>query len=318
MEELEQMLSDSSGEIIEISSGRPDSELPEWRSDVPDVIPVMPLRGVVLFPGTVAPLTVERKPSLQLLEELLPTGRLLGLVTQKDAEIDVPSPDDLYSVGVLGNVLRMMRQDNDQTLVLIQIVERVRFTEYVEQTPYLKAKFEILENTFPEIDDRWEASLRNLRESAEQFINVNPNIPDEATQALSSIDSSSILTDFLATNLSLDLPQKQSLLEETNVAKRADTVQQTLNSQLHIAELQQKLRDDDEDEFSDAQRRAYLREQLRAIQRELGEGDGTEEQSEELRDRLDAAELPEVAMKQAERELKRLEIIPPASPEHSV
>ena len=318
MEEIEQMLNDSSGEIIEISTSRPDSELPEWRSDVPDVIPVMPLRGVVLFPGTVAPLTVERKPSLQLLEELLPTGRLLGLVTQKDAELDVPGPDDLFSIGVLGNVLRMMRQNDDQTLVLIQIVERVRFTKYVEKTPYLKAQFEILENKFPKVDDRWEASLRNLRESAEQFINVNPNIPDEATQALSSIDSSSILTDFLATNLSLDLAQKQSLLEETDVAKRAETVQQTLNSQLHIAELQQKLRDDVEDEFSDAQRRAYLREQLRAIQRELGEGDGTEEQSEELRDRLDAAGLPEVAMKQAERELKRLEIIPPASPEHSV
>ncbi len=318
MEEIEQMLNDSSGEIIEISTSRPDSELPEWRSDLPEVIPVMPLRGVVLFPGTVAPLTVERKPSLQLLEELLPKGRLLGLVTQKDAELDVPGPDDLYSIGVLGNVLRMMRQNDEQTLVLIQIVERVRFTKYVAKTPYLKANFEILENKFPKVDDRWEASLRNLRESAEQFINVNPNIPDEATQALSSIDSSSILTDFLATNLSLDLAQKQSLLEETDVAKRAETVQQTLNSQLHIAELQQKLRDDVEDEFSDAQRRAYLREQLRAIQRELGEGDGTEEQSEELRDRLDAAGLPEVAMKQAERELKRLEIIPPASPEHSV
>lgn len=318
MEDLEQMLNDSSGEIIEISTSRPDAELPEWRSDVPDVIPVMPLRGVVLFPGTVAPLTVERKPSLQLLEELLPTGRLLGLVTQRDADLDVPGPEDVYPVGVLGNVLRMVRQDDDQTLVLIQIVERVRFTKYVTKAPYLKAEFKILENKFPKVGDRWEASLRNLRESAEEFIAVNPNIPDEANQALASIDSSSILTDFLATNLSLDLAQKQALLEETNVAKRADSVQQTLNSQLHIAELQQKLRNEVEDEFSDAQRRAYLREQLRAIQRELGEGDGTEEQSEELRDRLTLAGLPEVALKQTDRELKRLEIIPPASPEHSV
>jgi len=318
MEDFEQMLNDSSGEIIEISTSRPDAELPEWRSDVPDIIPVMPLRGVVLFPGTVAPLTVERKASLQLLEELLPTGRLLGLVTQRDADLDVPGPEDVYPVGVLGNVLRMVRQDDDRTLVLIQIVERVRFTKYVEKKPYLRAQFKILENKFPKVGDRWEASLRNLRESAEKFIAVNPNIPDEANQALASIDSSSILTDFLATNLSLDLAQKQALLEETNVSKRANSVQQTLNSQLHIAELQKKLRNEVEDEFSDAQRRAYLREQLRAIQRELGEGDGTEEQSEELRDRLDAAGLPDVAMKQTDRELKRLEIIPPASPEHSV
>lgn len=318
MEDFEQMLNESSGEIIEISSGSPDSEMPEWRSDLPETLPIMPLRGVVLFPGTVAPLTVERPASRQLLDELLPTGRLLGLVTQKDAELDEPGAKDVYEIGVLGNVLRMVRQNDDQTLVLIQIVERIRMNEYVVEKPYLKAKFEILENLFPKDGDMWEATLRNLRESAEEFIELNPNIPDEARQALAAIDSPSILTDFLATNLSLDLPQKQKLLQEIHVGKRAEQVQQILNNQLHIAELQQKLRADVEDEFSDAQRRAYLREQLRAIQRELGEGDGTDEQAEELRDRLDAANLPEVAMEQAERELKRLEVIPPSSPEHSV
>ena len=292
--------------------------MPEWRSDLPGVLPLMPLRGVVLFPGTVAPLTIERTPSKQLLEELLPTGRLLGLVTQKDSDLDDPGPSDVYRIGALGNVLRMVRQDDDQTLVLVQIVERIKLTKFLSKKPYLKARFEILENIFPKQNPVWEATLRNLRESAEKFIETNPAIPDEATNALRSIDSPSILTDFLATNLSLGLNQKQVLLEETNVAVRADEVQQVLNNQLHIAELQQKLRADVEDEFSDAQRRAYLREQLRAIQRELGEGDGTEEQTEELRDRLDAANLPEDVMEAATRELKRLDVIPPASPEHSV
>ncbi|MDA9924113.1 endopeptidase La, partial [Verrucomicrobiales bacterium] len=295
-----------------------DAEMPEWRSDLPDIIPVMPLRGVVLFPGTVAPLTVERAASQQLLEELLPTGRLLGLSTQHDSEVDVPGPKQIHKVGVLGNVLRMMKQDDGDILVLIQVVERIKLTKFVSSEPYLRAEFEILENKFPKDGDVWKATLRNLRESAQKFIETNPNIPDEATQALNGIDSPSILTDFLATNLSLDLSQKQSLLEETRVSKRADTVQHILNNQLHIAELQQKLRDDVEDEFSDAQRRAYLREQLRAIQRELGEGDGTEEQSDDLRERLEAADLPEEIMEAAERELKRLDIIPAASPEHSV
>lgn len=318
MENFEKMLHESTGEIIEISTSQPNAVLPEWRSDLPDVIPVMPLRGVVLFPGTVAPLTVERPASRQLLEELLPTGRLLGLATQKDADLDTPGASDLYSVGVLGNVLRMIRQSDDQTLVLIQIVERIRFSKFVATKPYLKARFEILENKFPRKGDRWEATLRNLRESAETFIRLNPGIPDEAQHALSAIDSPSILTDFLATNLSFDLVQKQRLLEEVDVRKRAEKVQQTLNNQLHIAELQQKLRAEVEDEFSDAQRRAYLREQLRAIQRELGEGDGAEEQTDDLRLRLEAAGLPEGVKKQADRELKRLEHIPPASPEHSV
>ncbi|MBP83486.1 MAG: endopeptidase La [Verrucomicrobiales bacterium] len=318
MEDFEQMLNESSGEIIEISTSLPDTEMPEWRSDLPNVLPVMPLRGVVLFPGTVAPLTVERTPSQQLLEELLPTGRLLGLVTQKDTGVDDPAPSDVYRVGALGNVLRMVRQDDGQTLVLVQIVERIKLTKFLSKKPYLKARFKILENVFPKQNDMWEATLRNLRESAEKFIETNPAIPDEATDALSSIESPSILTDFLATNLSLELKQKQSLLEETSVAARAEEVQQILNNQLHIAELQNKLRANVEDEFSDAQRRAYLREQLRAIQRELGQGDGTEEQSEELRDRLETAQLPEDVMEAANRELKRLDVIPPASPEHSV
>ena len=318
MEDFERLLNESSGEIIEISTSRPNAAMPEWRADLPDIIPVMPLRGVVLFPGTVAPLTVERAASRQLLEELLPTGRLLGLATQKDADLDVPGTKDLYEIGVLGNILRMVRQSDEQTLVLIQIVERIRLKKFVSTKPYLKARFEILENKFPRKGDVWEATLRNLRESAQTFINLNPGIPDEASQALAAIDSPSILTDFLATNLSLDLAQKQRLLEEVDVRKLADKVQQTLNNQLHIAELQQKLRADVEDEFSDAQRRAYLREQLRAIQRELGEGEGGEEQTDDLRMRLEAAGLPADVMKQAARELKRLDLIPPASPEHSV
>lgn len=318
MDDIEQLLQESSDEIIEISTGRPDDDLPEWREDLPDVIPVMPLRGVVLFPGTVAPLTVERKASQQLLEELLPTGRLLGLVTQKNSEEETPQPDGVYKVGVLGNVLRMMRQDSDTVLVLIQIVERAKFTEFTEVEPYMRAKFEILENQMPKDDKVWEASMRNFKESATSLILANPNIPDEATQALSSIDSPSVLTDFLATNLSIDLPQKQGLLEETKVGKRLKRVQKIINNQLHIAELQQKLRAEVEDEFSDAQRRAYLREQLRAIQKELGEGEGTEEQVEELRERLESAGLSEEAMDVATRELKRLDVIPPSSPEHSV
>ncbi|RFC41846.1 MAG: ATP-dependent Lon protease, partial [Verrucomicrobia bacterium] len=318
MEDFERLLNESSGEIIEISTSRPDSKMPEWRSDLPEIIPVMPLRGVVLFPGTVAPLTVERTASRRLLDELLPKGRLLGLATQKDADLDVPGAGDLYEIGVLGNILRMVRQSDEKTLVLIQIVERIRLTKFVESNPYLKARFQILENKFPRKGARWEATLRNLRESAQNFINLNPNIPDEAHQALAAIDSPSILTDFLATNLSLDLVQKQRLLEEVDVKKRAEKVQATLNSQLHIAELQQKLRADVEDEFSDAQRRAYLREQIRAIQRELGEGDGTEEQVDDLRTRLEAVGLPEGVKKQTDRELKRLELIPPASPEHAV
>lgn len=296
-----------------------DDDVPEWRKNLPDLLPVMPLRGVVVFPGTVAPFNVERKPSQQLLEELLPRGRMLGLATQKDSEVDTPGPEDLYDVGALGIVLRMMRQDENNVIVLIQIVERIRFTDYGQTDPFLKARFEILENQLPEEEgEEFEARFLNLKETAIRLVTTNPNIPDEAAQAVNSMDNPVLLTDFLATNLSLDLPQKQQLLEDTDVERRMETVQTIVSNQQHIADLQQKLQQDVETEFTDAQRRAYLREQLRAIQNELGEGDTGEAQADELRERLEAATLPEKVQAAAERELKRLDFIPPASPEHSV
>lgn len=295
-------------------------EMPKWRKDLPDTLPVMPLRGVVVFPGTVAPLTIEREASQRLLDENLPKSKLLGLVTQRDADIEIPFPDDLYDVGVLGNVLRMIRQDEKTVVVLVQIIERIRYKEFTQVTPYLRAKFEILDNEVPtnEKANRWVASVNHLKETAAKLVAANPNLPDEAANAIRNIKDPILLTDFLSTNLSIEPPAKQLLLQETDVPNRLKSVQKIVSNQLNIAELQTKLRDEVETEFSDAQRRAYLREQLRAIQRELGEGDSSDEQADDLRVRLEEAAPPEDVMKAAERELKRLDIIPPASPEHGV
>ncbi len=318
MEDLEKLLNESSEEIIEISTSQPRTELPEWRKNLPKNVPVMPLRGVVLFPGTVAPLTVERGSSQKLLDDLMPDSRLVALSTQKDESVETPKKKDIYRLGVLGNVLRVIEQEEDHTLILIQIVERIELTRIIQEKPYLRSEFKILENIFPRNTPRWKASIRNLQESAEEYLAVSPHIPEEALQALASIESPAILTDFLATNLTLEVEHRQEILEEVHVGKRAEKVQQALNNQLHIAELQAKLRDDVEDEFTDAQRRAYLREQMRAIQRELGEDDGSEELADDLRTRIEAAELPEECLEQANKELNRLTMIPPASPEHSV
>jgi len=289
--------------------------------ELPELLPILPLRAHVLFPGTMAPLNIERKASRKLLDDQLPHSRLVGLVTQKNQEVDEPAPDQLYGIGVLGNVLRMIQNSDDSVLILVQVMNRIQLKGFAEDSgePYLKSRFEVLESTAPDDDDEtWIASVRNLTESAHALVDLSPNIPDEAKQALAGIEEPALLTDFLATNLSIELPQKQQLLEEVNVAKRLEEVQEIINNQLHIGELQQKLRDNVENEFSDAQRRAYLREQLNAIRKELGEGEGGEEQTTELRDRLEAAELPEEVMTAAERELKRLDVIPSASPEHSV
>ena len=282
-------------------------------------VPVLPVRGLVVFPGTMVPLTVGRVSNLRLLEETLPESKMIALMTQLHAEDEEPKPEGLFPVGVLVEVVRMVRQDAKTMVVLVGVQSRWRAKEFTQTEPYLKAAGEVLEDQEPaEEDDYWEAKVRNLRESASRLIELNPNIPDEAKGAVEGIDDAGVLTDFLASNLSLDLTEKQKLLEETDVVKRMAAVQLSVNNQLHIAELQAKLREDVETEFTDAQRRAYLREQVRAIQRELGEGDGSDEQAADLAEKIEKAGLPEAVRKEAARELRRLENIPAASPEHSV
>ncbi len=165
----------------------------------------------------------------------------------------------------------------------------------------------------------FEAEFRNLRDSAGKLLELTPDVPEQARAIVLGIEGAEELTDFLAPNLNLDLAQKQALLEESDLEKRMRSVQASISSQLEIAQIQQKLQQDVQSQFSDAQRRAYLREQVKAIQRELGEADsGAEEQRATLRQKLNEAKPPEEVMKQAERELKRLDFIPQASPDYSV
>lgn len=283
-----------------------------------EVLPILPLRDTVLFPGTIMPLSIGRASSLQLLEESLPQSKLLGLVLQKDKQSENPSLEQLHEYGVIGRVIRMIRQDKG-VVVLVHGEQRMRIKNVVQTEPFMKAEVETLQSQLPpKEDDLAEAALRNLRESAEKLLNLLPDVSDEVKAVFSTIEDASRLTDILAGNLSIEAEAKQKLLEETHVARRVSALEVHLNSQLHIADLQSKLRENVSSGLSDAQKRVYLREQLRAIQKELGEDGSGEEQVEDLRQRLEKAGLPEKAKLQADRELKRLEVIPPQSPDHSV
>ena len=177
----------------------------------------------------------------------------------------------------------------------------------------------MLESVKPAESNEWQAAFRNLRDSAAQLLDLTPDAPDQSSALVRNINNPEQLVDFLAPNLNVDVAQKQSILEELNLEKRLRAVQTHISSQLEIAQIQQKLQKDVQSQFSDAQRRAYLREQIKAIQRELGEGEtGADEQIAQLRTRLEEAKPPADVMAQADRELKRLDFIPPASPEYSV
>ncbi|CAN5252331.1 endopeptidase La [soil metagenome] len=284
-----------------------------------DTLPLLAVPGRVIFPGMVLPIPAITSRGIRMVEDALPNERRLALVAGKDPDDADPEEEDIFTVGVEARLLRMVKQGNDATILIIQARQRVRITEITQTEPFFRARVETIEDKTPQSSDKpWTAAVRNLRESAIKLIELNPNLPDEARVALENIEDPALLTDVIAGNLGIDIEEKQKLLEQPDVVLRLESLQRILNHQVEIAELQQKLRDDVQSEFSDSQRRAYLREQMRAIQRELGEGDGTGEQVEELRARLDEAKLPEEVQTEADRELKRLEAIPNASPEYSV
>ena len=287
---------------------------------IPAVLPILPIRGVVVFPGTVVPLTLGRPSALKLVDENLPQNKIIGLVTQRNEEHETPGPADLFPVGVACQVLKLMRQPDNTIVLLVQAQQRFRLGNAVQTEPYLRAEVQPLASVPPADDDKEaKAAFNNLRESAVNLLDLSPEIPEQARLVLANIEDVGHLTDLLAGNLGLDVAHKQQLLEEVNVSTRVRLVQEAVTRQTEIAELQQKLRKDVESQFSSSQRRAYLREQIHAIQRELGEEEpGAEDQVEQLRTRLKEAQAPEPIMTAAEKELKRLIHIPTASPEYSV
>jgi ATP-dependent Lon protease len=285
---------------------------------IPDVLSILPLRSFVVFPGTILPLTVGRAASIKLLDETLPQTKVIGLLTQRDETKEDPEPQDLYSIGTAAIVLKLLRQSDDHLIIVVQGLRRFALRKIITTAPYLRAEVELLDSKVPRATKEWEAAFRNLRDSAAKLLELTPDVPEQARAAVLSIEDPEQLADFLAPNLNVETAQKQAILEELDVEKRLATVQTAISAQLEIAQIQQKLQQDVQSQFSDAQRRAYLREQMKAIQRELGEEAGAADQIERLRKRLEEAKPPEEVFKQADRELKRLDVIPPASPEYSV
>ncbi|HTG43153.1 MAG TPA: LON peptidase substrate-binding domain-containing protein, partial [Verrucomicrobiae bacterium] len=286
---------------------------------IPETLALLPVRGMVIFPGTVVPLSVRRPASLKMLDETLPKTKMIGLFTQKKEEDTNPGADELYQVGVAGNVLKLIRQADDVVVILVQALRRIRLVEVITAKPYFRGKIEVLKTVVPEESQEWQARIKNLREAATQLLDLTPDAPEQARPMIMNIPDPGQLTDFLASNLSIEVQPKQDLLEELDLSKRVNAVQQRLSAQLEIARLQQKLQQDVATQISDSQKRIFLREQIKAIQKELGEGEGgSEEQIAELRKRLAEAKPPDEVMQQVEKELKRLSYISPASPEYSV
>lgn len=290
------------------------------KSEPTETLAVLPIRGIVLFPGMVVPLTIGRPSAIKLVDSELPENKQIGLVTQRDEQLEKPGSSDLYQIGVSAKVVKLIRQGDGAVILIVQVLRRIALESFVQTEPYLRAVVRDIDTISPPKNDSGlQASFNNLRRGALTLFELSPDIPDQARAALVSVEDPEQLTDLLAGNLGIDVAAKQRILEEIDLILRMRMAQEALQRQLEIAELQQKLRKDVEGQFSDTQRRAYLREQVRAIQRELGEDEADgEEQADQLRKRLQEAGANDAVLATADKELKRLSHIQPASPEYSV
>jgi ATP-dependent Lon protease len=301
-------------EVVEI----PDVEDAATSTEpLPDALPILPLRETVTYPDTLTPLAVGQERSIQLVNEVLSGNRLLAMVASRDPENDTPGPDDLYDVGVAGTVARMMKVPDGTLRILVQGSERIRILDYVSEEPYLVARIEPLPDVL-EPSTELEALTRNVQSTFSQIIEAIPYLPEELQLAVANMDEPSALSHLIAGALRISTEEKQELLEQVDVTKRLRRLSEILTRELEVVQLGSKIQSQVESEIDKGQREYFLRQQLKAIQDELGEGDEQQAELNELRERIEEAGLPEEAKKAAERELSRLEKLPPVAAEYGV
>ncbi len=284
---------------------------------LPAALPVLPLRDTVTFPETLTPLAVGQERSIKLVDDVLGGDRMLVMVASRDPDNEVPGPGDLYDVGVVGVVARMIKVPDGSLRILVQGTQRVRLGEYVSEQPYLVARIAELPDV-SEPSAELEALTRNVQRTFSEIIEQIPYLPEELQMAVANIEDPATLGHLIAGALRIDQTEKQKLLEETDVGKRLRHLSTILARELEVVQLGTQIQSQVQSEIDKGQREFFLRQQLKAIQEELGEVDEQQAEVDELRERIDGADLPEHALRAADRELSRLEKLPPAAAEHGV
>ncbi|HSL65241.1 MAG TPA: endopeptidase La [Gaiellaceae bacterium] len=289
----------------------------EGELEIPGLLPVLPLKETVVFPESMAPLAIGQERSVRLVEDVVAGERLLALVTVRDASVEQPGFDDLYDVGTAALIHKMMKVPDGTLRVLVQGLSRIRLVRGVEDAPYLVGEIEVVPDVAEESREV-EALTRNVQSLFGRVIGLLPYLPEELQLAAAAVDDPGALCNLVASTMRLKTEEKQRLLELADVEARLRETALLLNRELEVLELGTKIQSQVQSELEKGQREFYLRQQLKAIQEELGEGDPEHAELNELRTRLDAIELPEEARKAVDRELGRLERLPAAAAEYGV
>jgi ATP-dependent Lon protease len=293
---------------------------PELRNDSTDArtLPVLPVRDTVLFPHAVLPLTVGRESSVQLINSL-GEDKTIIVVAQREARVDSPQPTDLYAVGSLAVVHKVVRMPNQSLFVFAEGLERVRLTEYTQLTPFMRASVESIAEVAVPKNSEIEALQRNVLTLFQQIVAGSPTLSDELSTVAANIDEAGRMVDFIASSLpSLVTRDKQDVLETPDVRVRLEKINQHLAKELEVQQLRNKIQSEVQDRVQQTQREYYLREQMKAIQKELGEQDETTRDAEELRQKIESAGMPEDVKKEALKELGRLARMSPMAADYGL
>lgn len=303
-------------EPLEINLSEPQEE---GIIDVPEILPLMAIRDIVLFPSMVAPLFVGRAKSLKAIEQALSHEKLIVLATQKNSRIENPKPEDIYKIGTIGLILKTLNLSENRIKVVVQVLSRCEIKEFIQTEPFFKVKIEPCKEKEPEIiTPEVEALIRTVKENTEKLLALKGILNPEISTVIQSIEEPGRLADLITVYLKLKVKTAQELLETLDGVKRLQKISEILVQEIEITTLQNKIQAQAQEEIGKSQREYFLREQLRAIKRELGEYEDIEDELEELKKKIKKAKMPKNVEKEALKQLKRLEYMHPDSSEAAV
>ncbi|NVK52308.1 MAG: endopeptidase La [Flavobacteriaceae bacterium] len=307
---------DEDSELIPLMT--PEDEEIINKEEIPAELPILPLRNTVLFPGVVIPITAGRDASIQLIKDANAGDKILGVVAQKNPEVENPTENDIYKIGVVAQILRVLKMPDGNTTVIIQGKKRFEVNQIVQNEPYLKATTkEALEDRTDEFNKEFDAIIDSIKEQALQIIKINPMLPSEASFAIKNIQSNSFLVNFISSNMDLNVKEKQELLEQYNLKERALLTLKRLNKELQRLELKNDIQSKTRSDMDQQQREYYLHQQLKTIQEELG-GVSNDQELEEMRIKSKGKKWNKDVAETFDKELGRLKRMNPQMAEYGV
>ena len=310
------MLDDDPEQSIPLPTADEEKEMST--SEIPDSIPILALRNTVLFPGVVLPITVGRDASLKLVKDAFGDDALIGVIAQKSSDLEDPTSDDLFEYGTAASILKLIKMPDGSKSIVIQGKRRFQTNQYIQEDPYFIARVEAVQEDYETDQIELDALIRSIKELAIQIVNLSPNLPSEAAYAIQNIESPTFLIHFIASNLQIEVADKQKLLETIPIVERAELVLQHLNRELQVLQLSEEIRSKVKTDVDKQQREYLLRQQMKTIQEELGEAEGGEAEVSELRERALKKSLPEHVRETLNKELEKLGRTNPASPDYAV